>query len=339
METLVRAAVLTNFFEITNDLGYDPSAALRRVGLNKSLLKNQDQKIPAKAAVELLETVAVNASCLNLGLRMAQTRQISNFGAVSLYITHQATLSDVLNATISYGYLINEALAMRLETAGKVVILRMEILTESPARQATELALGVMHRMCTTLLGEHWRPYSFNFCHDAPTDLSVHRRLFNCPLEFKSDFNGIVFSAKELKTPNPLADTQMSNYAKDLIESLPKKELPGIVSEVRKAIFLTLPTGYATSQFVAQSLGLHVRTLQRQLQDCQSDFSALLNAVRRELAMRYIAYNHYNLTRLSEQLGYSSPSAFTRWFSDQFGMSPSKWRHSLTIDATERDSH
>jgi AraC-like DNA-binding protein len=34
----------------------------------------------------------------------------------------------------------------------------------------------------------------------------------------------------------------------------------------------------------------------------------------------------YSLTDISELLGFEAPSAFSRWFRQQFGTSPTQWR-------------
>jgi AraC-like DNA-binding protein len=34
-----------------------------------------------------------------------------------------------------------------------------------------------------------------------------------------------------------------------------------------------------------------------------------------------------SVTTIAEQLGYASPSAFTRWFAAEFGVSPQAWRN------------
>lgn len=326
MITLVRAAVLTNFFEVARGLGYNPQDALRRTGLTRTMLEDPDQRIPAEAAVALLEEAARASRCPTFGLRMAESRQLSNFGVVSLLITHQATLRDVLTTTIQYRHLLNESLAMQIEDAGKMVIVREEVVSEAPARQATELAIGVLFRMCAALLGARWRPYSVNFSHDAPPDLTLHRRMFTCRIEFSSEFNGIVFAAADLEAPNPSADPAMARYAQRFVESLPRVNEPSVVLEVRKAIYLMLPSGRATSECVAQGLGSSVRTLQRQLDDAEVSFTELLNEVRCELARRYMDNPQYNLARISELLGYSTPSSFTRWFTAQFGTAPARWR-------------
>jgi AraC-like DNA-binding protein len=162
--------------------------------------------------------------------------------------------------------------------------------------------------------------------HSAPPDLSVHRRLFGPNLRFDSDFNGIVCAAADLDRPNPAADPVMAAYALQFLETLPKSEPGSTTLDTRKAIYLLLPTGKASIEQVARNLGLHLRTLQRQLEAENVSFSDLLNDVRRDLAIRYLPNKQYSLLQIAEILGYSQLSSFTRWFSLEFGMSPSRWR-------------
>jgi AraC-like DNA-binding protein len=326
MVPLVRAAALTNFLEVAESLGFNPTEALRHAGLNKNLLKDPEQRIATDAVVALLEEAAAGSGCITFGLRMAESRQLSNFGAVSLLITHQATLRDALVTTIDYRHLVNESLAMQLEDAGKMVILRQELVITRPSRQGAELALGVLYRMCSALMGPQWRPHSVNFVHSAPSDLRLHRRVFACRLDFDSEFNGFVFAASDLAAPNPHADPAMARYARQFIESLPQSHRHPIVLEVRRAIYLMLPMGRATSDSVAQGLGMSVRSMQRQLDEAGASFTSLLNAVRCELAPRYMENPKFSLARISEMLGYSTQGSFTRWFTAQFAQVPSAWR-------------
>jgi AraC-like DNA-binding protein len=326
MTTLVRAAVLTNFFEVAHDVGLNPLPLLREVGLSRALLADPEQRIPADAAMMLLENAAHAANCPNFGLRMAESRQLSDFGVVSLLISHQRTLRDALATTIQYRHLLNDTLAMQIEDAGRHVIIREEVVSQLPARQAIELAIGVLFRLCAAVLGGNWRPHSVNFTHDAPRDLSVHKRVFGCRLEFTGEFNGIVCGAAELDAPNPVADPAMARYAQRFVESQSYVSEPSVVMDVRKAIYLMLPSGRASSEYVAQGLGLSVRTLQRELDAAGVSFTLLLNEVRRDLARRHIENPRHSMLRVSELLGYSTPSSFTRWFIAQFGMPPQQWR-------------
>jgi AraC-like DNA-binding protein len=138
-----------------------------------------------------------------------------------------------------------------------------------------------------------------------------------------------VCQAADLDMPNPSADPAMAVHARTLLASQASQDSPSIVQEVRRAIYLTLPTGRATCEWVAQSLGCSMRTLQRELDHEGTSFSALTAEVRRELVLRYIENPRYSLGHVAELLGYSTHSAFTRWFAQQFGASPATWRQQL----------
>ena len=335
LKPMVRAAALANFFEVSRDLGYNPNEALREAGLTRAMLADPEHRVPADAAVALLERAAQESGSNTFGLRMAESRPLSNCGAVSLLITHQSTLREALTTLVHFRHAINESLAMQMEDAGKMVIVREEVISASPARQSIELALGVLSRLCSALLGPRWRPHSVNFQHEPPAELSLHRRVFACPIDFGSEFNGVVVAAADLDIPNPSADPTMARYARRFVESLPGAQEPSVVLEARKAIYLMLPSGRATSVGVAQGLGLSVRSMQRQLDDIGVSFSDLLNEVRRDLARRYMQNAQYSVGRVSELLGYSTPGSFTRWFASQFGCAPAQWRQQHTGGARQ----
>jgi len=80
--------------------------------LSLRLIADPEQRIPLHSVVALLEESARLADCPTLGLRMAESRSIADFGAISLLLTHQRTLRDALDATIQYQHLLNESLAL-----------------------------------------------------------------------------------------------------------------------------------------------------------------------------------------------------------------------------------
>jgi AraC-like DNA-binding protein len=313
MKTKVRAAVLANYIEVAQSLKLDPHSLLRKVGLNKTILSNPDNQISIDAALALLEDSTRESGCITFGLLMAESRQLSDFGVVSLVLTHQKTLRDVMRTIIQYRHLLNGSLAMHIEDVGDRVIIREEIMADNQtfSRQGIELALGVLHRMCNALLESHWHPISIHFTHNAPADLNLHRRIFGfgSALEFGSEFNGILCNAANFDYPNPTADPVMAQYAERLMNTLPAANQISVVKEVRRTIYFLLPMGRATIEQVAQGLGLNVRSLQRQLEGSGSIFSDLVNDVRRELAVRYIENPKFSLSHIAELLGYAMPKS------------------------------
>ncbi|MBV8620904.1 MAG: AraC family transcriptional regulator [Curvibacter sp.] len=334
MHTLVRAAALTNYMQVAEQLGLNPIEQLREVGLTPGMLEPRDRLISLDSTVRLLERSASKANCPNFGLRMAELRQLAHFGVTSILLSHQRCPRDVLQMTIQYRHVLNESLALYLEESHGTCVIREEILTDEPMPlvQATELALAVIVQMFRAIAGVHWRPQTVHFTHAAPATLEVHRRVFKCRIEFDSDFNGISCPASDLDIPNPAADPMMAQYARHFIDTLPAHNANPVVTNVKRAIYLLLPMGKATIEQVALSMGTSIRSLQRDLDLHQESFSQLLNGIRRELALRYMENARFEIGHVAVQLGYSRHASFTRWFIQQFGMSPARWRHHRRLD-------
>jgi AraC-like DNA-binding protein len=110
-----------------------------------------------------------------------------------------------------------------------------------------------------------------------------------------------------------------------------------IADQARRAISLLLPTGRATLDHVATSLGLTPPIFRRRLARENRMFANVLNEVRRELAQNYLANSAHSITTISDLIGYNSISSFTRWFTSEFGMAPVIWRSAqLNIAAALR---
>ena len=329
MVPLAHTAVLKNYLDVTQQFNINPYPLLSNVGLCQTQLYDSKQRIPVDKAIALLEQSAQISGCESFGLYMAEQRQISDFGEISLLLSYQHTLRDAIQTIVRYRNFINNSLAIYIEEVGNTVIIREEVIsTESPySRQSTELALGIMHRFCAALLPNKWRPLSIHFTHNAPKDLSAHKRVFGCSLEFGSEFNGIVCTTAELDTANPQANTAMAEHAQRFLDILPDDRESSMIFDIRKSIYLLLPMGRATIDQIAQTHGMNVRTLQRRLEVYKTSFSHLINDVRRNLVFRYLQNLNYSLSQVSDILGYSTPSSFTRWFISQFGIAPINWRN------------
>lgn len=331
MALVVRAAVLKNYIEVASQLGLNVDQTLREVGLTRAQLENAENMLPFSPVLTLLELSAQRANCPTFGLLMAQNRQLSDFGVASLLITHQRTLRDALQTTIEYRHLLNQTLVLQLEEAGKTVVVREELIAPpgQRTRQATELAVAILYRMCSTLMGPGWLPRNVSFAHSAPAngDRSMYQKVFRARVDFDAEFSGFVCNASDLDAPNPKADPAMASYARRFMDENFRPADDAIIFDVRKAIYLLMPMGRATIEQTADGLDMSVRTLQRQLDSHGISFSSLLNDVRRELVLRYMENRKYSLQRVALLLGYAVPSSFTRWFANEFGMSPRAWRN------------
>jgi AraC-like DNA-binding protein len=324
-----RAATLTNYAELARSKGLDPEKMLARVKIDPEDLRDPDTRISSRAVLLLLEDSAIESGCTQFGLLLAELRPFSLLGALSLLLEHQETLRDTLVALIEYQHVLSDTLSLSLEDLGDSSILRTQLITQIqiPPRQGLEFAMAVTARALLALGGGEWRPESAHFMHRAPADLGIHRRVFRCDLQFESSFNGFVYSAAALTRVNRAAEVTMAHHARAYLDGLhPGRDSEPIAERTRRALYLLLPLGRGGIDQVAAHFGMGERTLQRLLGREGQKFSGVLNHVRRELVVRHLNNPAHSLSAIAELMGYATLSSFTRWFTAEFGVSPSAWR-------------
>lgn len=327
MTALVRSAALTHFAELAGACGLEPRALLARVGLQPRCLSDPDLKIAVHRVGRLLEIAAEEGREPAFGLRLAESRRLSNLGPLALLVRDQPTLRSALETLMHHIHVHNEAIAVQVSERGGRVVIRTELASDGggPQRQATELVVGVTCRVLQVLLGAGWQPRLVCFTHAAPQRLEVHHRVLGAAVEFGHEFNGIVCNAADLDAPNPGADPVMARYSSKLLQPALARSA-SMRLRVRRLIVLLLPRGLCRIEVAAQHMGMDRRSVHRKLAAEGTSFSALLQAERRELARRYVQGGDRPLAEVAALLGFSAPSAFSRWHKAHMGGSAASRR-------------
>ena len=327
---LVRAATLSGYFEVAAELQLDTLPLLRRARLARSIIAEPDRMLPARSVVQLLEDSASAAHCPSFAVRMAARRTIADLGVVSLLIAHQPTLREAFNVMQRYRNRINSTLVLQVEKHGEVALVQEQWALDPPlvSRQSDELALGVLAGLGAWLLGPAWQIAEVHSAHPVPppAESAIYSRMFGARMRFDSDFTGLVMATSLLDLPNPRADVALAAHARRMAEAMMTEAGRTLQQEVEEAILLQLPTGGASLSSTARALGLQPRTLQRRLDEQGQPFAKTLDAIRSRQATRYLANPRLTVTEVAELSGYASLSAFTRWHTKTFGMSPHRFR-------------
>jgi AraC-like DNA-binding protein len=328
MRPCVRCATLDGYAGLARSAGLDPGRLLAEVGLTVADLAVPDKWVPAAGVARLLDRSATLSGLEDFGLRLAGLRRLATLGPLSVVLRQEPDLRSALGLLCRYEHSYNEALRLQLEETGDLATMRLwfEFGEPAPTRQALELATRTLLGIIRELLGRQWEPLSLCFSHPAPRSLAAHLAAFGPRLQFGHEFTGIVFYAAELDAANTLSDPLLRPYAEQLLQALGAPPAETVTGRVTQLAEMLLPVGRCSTQQVARSLGVTQRTLHRQLAAEGESFSGIVHDTREALAERYLATDRYTLTDVSELLGFTAPSAFSRWFRQRFGVSPTQWR-------------
>jgi AraC-like DNA-binding protein len=183
-----------------------------------------------------------------------------------------------------------------------------------------------LYRLLRMVLGASWKPRTICFTHSAPASLAMHARVFGAPVEFNQDFDGIVCLASDLDAAIPAYDPVMAQQVRQYLDSMLLQANATMSDKVRKLVIALLPSGTCSVDRIAQHLGVDRRTVHRHLAQHGDSYLSIVDTVRVELVMRYVDSGDRPLSEVAALVGFSSLSAFSRWFGCRFGCSVSTWR-------------
>jgi AraC-like DNA-binding protein len=87
-------------------------------------------------------------------------------------------------------------------------------------------------------------------------------------------------------------------------------------------------------EFVAEQMGMNVRTLHRKLADEETSYQLILDDLRAELARKYLQQSALSVEEIARRLGFTESRSFIRYFKGYTGTTPGEFRQSTREEKT-----
>jgi AraC-like DNA-binding protein len=279
----------------------------------------------------LWETAAEHTRDPNFGLHTAELLRAGVFDVLDYAIRTAPSFRVALERLARYSRLEHEAAVFKL-TASRTTTRIEHSFGPSvvlPCRQEAEFTLASIVIVAHEIVVGGIQPTAVQFIHSAPSDTTEHVRIFGVLPRFTTDVNALEVDAATMSRPLDTADPALSR----IIERHAEASLASIgqptestTGQVRRILLTTLQEGPCSMTAIASKLGMSERTLQRKLASEGATFGALLEGVRRDLALRYLQDRQLTLAEIAYLLGYSEPSPFHRAFKRWTGSTPQTHR-------------
>ena len=329
---LISLTAATGLIDAIARGGGHPDLTLRTVGLDRSVISQQEGFIPCAVFAQLLEAAAEDTQDPCFGLHFGERYEPKNIGPLVYVVLNSPTFGAAFDNIGRYLHLHNEAARVSRTVEGSWAYLRHELVglaVEHP-RQHAEYSLMLSLNTLRLMAGSQWAPVEAQFAHKAPNDWSEQTRVFGCPVSFDCPTNALVVAREFLDRQVPAADERLypivRRYLDGVLQDGPKEE--GVLAAARRAIVEIMRDGDPTLSGVAKRMGLSPRTLQRRLDDLGMTFKRLVSETRHRSSLNYLRDPKHTLTEIAYLLGYSEVSAFNRAFRRWTGSTPSAYRQS-----------
>lgn len=267
------------------------------------------------------------------GLKAGQHVGPHSFEAISRLLAASPTLRQAIAAVQRYQRLISDGGRFQAVAGGAASWLvyhpRQGSLAFSPHQ--IEAVLAAVVTFAGWVRGAAVQPLAVQFSQPRLGPQVAYRAVFGCPVRFEQAFSGVLLDNAVLDAPLPRANARAQRlHGRDAAARLAALGSgPQLAQELRIWLLAELQAGQLpTRTQAAQALAMGERTLARRMQDAGPglSFSALLDDVRRELALAAMADASRGLAEIGQSLGYAEPAVFWRAFRRWTGCTPGQWR-------------
>jgi AraC-like DNA-binding protein len=328
----VLAAATTGFIDFLSKNGGAADKVCASVGLAEDQLHDINRPLDLGSYVRMMELAAVDTGNDNFGLWFGQQFKPEMLGLIGGIAIASPTLGAALSNLARLFPYHQQATHTAFRRHRGLLSLEYRIIDGGivERRHDAELTLGMLVNVLRHCLGAQWAPAEVHFEHLKPADSREHAHAFLAPVHFGQRTNALLFRDDRLHQRMPHGDLHKANLlSEQLVRIGGGIGTLSLLDHVKGEIRSRLPGGVPLVGAVADAVGLQRWTLQRRLSEYGLSFSDLVDLVRRELAERHIRQRYVSALEMSDILGYSELSAFSRAFRRWFGISPQKFRARL----------
>ena len=274
-----------------------------------------------------------------LGLKAGSTLDYRAVGVLSPVIWHSPTVRAALNNIAAFQTLISESGAYKItdqrdSQTNNLVFEYIPTPNVVPVNPHQVLAvvsgtMGIIQAISNGQVQAQQLDIPIAFQSSLNNHLlekALSSQNLNCQVHSKGEHFSLTFPQAQLDTPLLGCDGHLyeinRNYAEELLRS--KRASLALIDSVKEVI---TEHGFslASVENVQAALGLHSRTLQRNLLEQGTSFRKIKEELLKEQAIHLLIGQKISINGVAQHLGYSETSAFHRAFKSWCGVTPKQF--------------
>ncbi len=314
------------------DLGIDVAQIAAELGIDTKSFHDTDSYISLLAFGRLLECLADRCSDDMFGLRYGRRFKLGDTGPFGLGMMNAPSLAHAIGFFVRYVSLTADYNTFKADVGVKTVVIEWTLSPLIPAMaQYTDMIMLIVLRQFRLFAGQAWMPQAVRLQRAKPSALEQHQKEISPNLKFGAETNAIEFSSEQLQCENPNADHRLFEIMDKHCQTKLQQRLGAVTLEVkvRQEVLNRLQTENLSLSGIACHLGMSDRSLQRRLAEAGLVYEGLLDQIRMELSEQLMRESKLTFSDISDRLGYSTPSVYSRAARRWYGLPATEMRNKI----------
>lgn len=324
------AGVVLAITKALESKGIDSQKLLQQAQITRSITNDPLDRIPNSVINKLFQLSVVSTNDPCFGLYAGKFMHLSNMHALGYALFSSSTLLEFckrLSRRIRFFTQNSYCEVAELDDEVKV---EGTYLVES-CYEAQDMFLSFMLNMMRLLYKADFAPLQVKLMRPEPkTGPEPYREFFRAPVTFGNDIVSLCFNREHMVAPLSGGCPELAQYNDDIIaNALARLERSDIASRTEAVLVEILSEGHITKEKVANRLNMSPSTLKLKLSQKGTSYRELLEKVRKEHSLVYVAKQDMPVGEIAYRLGFADASIFSRTFKRWTGYSPSHYRSKL----------
>lgn len=326
-------AAVKQYLRLAQAEGIDAELLLEAAKLPTSLLEEESGRINGEQFQALLAKLLQLLPSPVLGLLSGDHVQANSYSVLGYIVMSCTNLAEAIAHIAPYEKLVGDMGTTQVLAHGEEIRLHWHCNYQQP-----EVCVHMVDNVFASWIGfANWlgnnageHPLRVELQRDPPPAkyLQEYEKRWQCPVLFNQPHNCIVIHKSQLALPirqgTPELKPTLELHAKAQLEQLQKPS--SFTEKVTNTIRLCMQFGPVHQDMVADKLSISVRTMQRKLKDEGANYQQIFDEERRIQAEFLLSNSQYSLTDISQQMGFTETSSFSRSFKAWTGMTPGEFR-------------
>jgi AraC-like DNA-binding protein len=334
-ERVYPAVKINNIVAALTREGVPPQAALDGVGLSEAELTSALTKVSVNQIVQCYGNGLKLSRDPGFAFRVGSNFHVSSFGIYGLALLSGISFRQIIAFAMQYYQLTAPLVTARFEEQPRDALWFMAVLPFKQLDAALhdfiiELQIGALLCMHRDLMGPDFGFTRIDLTCARPARPERHADQFGCEVLYGQPQTRLAFAPDWLdRTPalgNPVTFAHVAHLCDQLLAEL--KQSTGIAGKVRQILLASLESPPGIDALAAQ-LGLSTRTLRRRLQQENTSYSAMIDDLRAQMAIRYMRDTRLTVENVAFLLGFSDAAAFRYAFRRWTSTAPNEFRRAI----------
>lgn len=321
--------ILLNY---ASQIGFDREEIQEKLGIDLDAIIGQESRIPMVVFNKVWRFVLKQSGDPDFGIHFGQHAhsQLSRHLIYALML-NCANVGEAIRKNFLYHNLIMDVIKPVIREESSIAVLSWEMnhVAFKQERHFSESILSLFVSMLNYLTEKQVKLTEVRFTHSQPKNIDEHHQVFQSSLVFNHHSNEILLRKDFLNKPILLSNSKLLGQ----LETLVQKVLHQVYASdswaekvAQTAFNSIIYEGNASIEGISQKLFVGERTLQMKLKREETTFRQILEKVKKEIAVEYLADKESSICQIALLLGFSDQSSFQNAFKRWTGLTPAVYR-------------